>query len=105
MEKVVLDIRQSALRTYNVALGGQACSKMLKLLEDVFGYEESPESVTCGEVQTTVPTDSESETEDAGDTESPTSHAHAQSTLNPPLEPGNEKTKDQSPGHHRPTQK
>ena len=105
MEKVVLDIRQSALRTYNVALGGQACGKMLKLLEDVFGYEESPESISCGEAQTPISTDSESETEGAGNAEGPTSHAHAQLTLNPQLEPGNKKIKEWSPGHHHPTQK
>ena len=105
MEKVVLDIRQSALRTYNVAFGGQACGKMLKLLEDVFSYEESLESIRCGEAQTPISTDFESETEGAGNAEGPTSCAHAQLTLNPQLEPGNEKTKEWSLGHHHPTQK
>ena len=98
----MLDIRHSALRTYKLALGGQASRKMLKLSEDVFRYEESPESIRCGEAQTPISTDSESETEGAGNAEGLTSCAHAQPTLNPPPEPGNEKTKEQSPSHHHP---
>ena len=44
---------------------------MFKLLEDVFGYEESPESIRHGEAQTPISTDSESETEGAGNAEGP----------------------------------
>ena len=64
MEKTVLDIRQSALQTYNVALGGQACRRMLQILEDVFSYNEPPESVQRGEMPTPDPSDSEPETEE-----------------------------------------
>ena len=72
MEKIVLDIRQSALQTYNIALGGQACGRMLKILEDIFGYEESPKSVQCGETQMPTPLDSESETEEGPVSGTPT---------------------------------
>ena len=41
MEKTIIDLRQSALRTYNIALGGQACGKLLDLLENIFGYPET----------------------------------------------------------------
>ena len=64
MEKTVLDIRQSALQTYNIALGGQACGRMLQILEDVFGYNETSESVRHGETPTPDPSDSEPETEE-----------------------------------------
>ena len=77
----------------------------IKNAENWHGYEESPESIRCGEAQTPISTDSESETEGAGNAEGPTSCACAQPTLNPPLEPGNEKTKEWSPSHHHPTQK
>ena len=68
----MLDIRQSALQTYNIALGGQACGRMLKILEDIFGYEESPKSVQCGETQMPTPLDSESETEEGPVSGTPT---------------------------------
>ena len=60
----MLDIRQSALQTYNIALGGQACGRMLQILEDVFGYNEPSESVQCGEMLTPDPSDSEPKTEE-----------------------------------------
>ena len=41
MEKTIIDLRQSALQTYNIALGGQACGKLLDLLENIFGYPET----------------------------------------------------------------
>ena len=41
MEKTIIDLWQSALRTYNIALGGQACGKLLDLLENIFGYPET----------------------------------------------------------------
>ena len=41
MEKTIIDLRQSALWTYNIALGGQACGKLLDLLENIFGYPET----------------------------------------------------------------
>ena len=41
MEKTIIDLQQSALRTYNIALGGQACGKLLDLLENIFGYPET----------------------------------------------------------------
>ena len=40
MEKTIIELRQSALQTYNIALGGQACGKLLDLLENIFGYPE-----------------------------------------------------------------
>ena len=64
MEKTVLDIRQSALRTYNIALGGQAYGRMLQILEDIFGYNEPPESVRHGETPTPDPSDSDPKTEE-----------------------------------------
>ena len=72
MEKIMLNIRQSALQTYNIALGGQACGRMLKILKDIFGYEELPESVQRGETQTPTPSDSESETEEGPVSDTPT---------------------------------
>ena len=33
MEKIILEIRQSALRTFNIVLGGQACRRILQILE------------------------------------------------------------------------
>ena len=56
----MLDIRQSALRTYNIALGGQACGRMQKILKDIFSCEELPESVQRRETQTPTPSDSKS---------------------------------------------
>ena len=44
MEKTIIDLRQSALRTYNIALGGQAYGKLLDLLENIFGYSETQAS-------------------------------------------------------------
>ena len=41
MERTIIELRQSALRVYNVALGGQACGKLLDLLENIFGYPET----------------------------------------------------------------
>ena len=41
MEKTIIDLRQSTLLTYNIALGGQACGKLLDLLENIFGYPET----------------------------------------------------------------
>ena len=41
MEKTIIDLRQSALQIYNIALGGQACGKLLDLLENIFGYLET----------------------------------------------------------------
>ena len=41
MEKTIIDLRQSAVQTYNIALGGQACGKLLDLLENIFGYPET----------------------------------------------------------------
>ena len=41
MEKTIIVLRQSALRTCNIALGGQACGKLLDLLENIFGYPET----------------------------------------------------------------
>ena len=41
MEKTIIELWQSALRTYNIALGGQACGKLLDLLENIFGYPET----------------------------------------------------------------
>ena len=75
IEKIVLDIRQSALRMYNIALGGQACGRMLKILKDIFGYYELPESVQRGETQTPTPSDSKSETEKGPVSGTPTSLA------------------------------
>ena len=40
MERTIIDLRQSALRVYNITLGGQACGKLLDLLENIFGYPE-----------------------------------------------------------------
>ena len=64
MEKTILDIRQSALQTYNIALGGQACGRMLQILENIFSYNEPPESVRCGEMLTPDPLDSKPKTEE-----------------------------------------
>ena len=44
MERTIIDLRQSALRVYNIALGGQACGKLLDLLENIFGYPETKAS-------------------------------------------------------------
>ena len=44
MEKTIIELRQSTLRTYNIALGGQACGKLLDLLENIFGYPETQAS-------------------------------------------------------------
>ena len=41
MERTIIELRQSALQVYNVALGGQACGKLLDLLENIFGYPET----------------------------------------------------------------
>ena len=65
MEKTILDIRQSALQTYNIALGDQACGRMLQILEDIFGYNEPPESVWHGEKLTPDPSDSKPKTKES----------------------------------------
>ena len=44
MERTIIDLHQSALRVYNIALGGQACGKLLDLLEKIFGYPETKAS-------------------------------------------------------------
>ena len=44
MEQTIIDLHQSALRVYNIALGGQACGKLLDLLENIFGYLETKAS-------------------------------------------------------------
>ena len=44
MERTIIDLHQSALRVYNIALGGQACGKLLDLLENIFGYPETKAS-------------------------------------------------------------
>ena len=44
MEQTIIDLRQSALWVYNIALGGQACGKLLHLLENIFGYPETKAS-------------------------------------------------------------
>ena len=44
MERTIIDLCQSALRVYNIALGGQACGKLLDLLENIFGYPETKAS-------------------------------------------------------------
>ena len=38
MGQTIIDLHQSALRVYNIALGGQACGKLLNLLENIFSY-------------------------------------------------------------------
>ena len=40
MEQTIIDLHQLALRVYNITLGGQACGKLLNLLENIFGYPE-----------------------------------------------------------------
>ena len=40
MQRTIIDLRQLALRVYNITLGGQACGKLLDLLENIFGYPE-----------------------------------------------------------------
>ena len=44
MERSIIDLHQSALRVYNIALGGQTCQKLLDLLENIFGYPETKAS-------------------------------------------------------------
>ena len=44
MERTIIDLHQSALRVYNIALGGQACGKLRDLLENIFGYPETKAS-------------------------------------------------------------
>ena len=41
MERTIIELRQSALWVYNMALGGQACGKLLDLLENIFGYPKT----------------------------------------------------------------
>ena len=41
MERTIIDLCQSALQVYNITLGGQACGKLLDLLENIFGYPET----------------------------------------------------------------
>ena len=44
MEIMALKLKQSALRSWNVALAGLACGKLLHVLEDLFGLPESEQS-------------------------------------------------------------
>ena len=44
MEQTIIDLHQSALRVYNIALGGQACRKLLDLLENIFGCPKTKAS-------------------------------------------------------------
>ena len=44
MERTIIDLHQSALQVYNIALGGQACGKLLDLLENIFGYPKTKAS-------------------------------------------------------------
>ena len=44
MEIEIINLKKEALQMYNIALGGAACGKLLRILEDVFGYDESVES-------------------------------------------------------------
>ena len=44
MEISALKLKQSALRSYNIALAGTACGKLLHSLEELFGVPESEAS-------------------------------------------------------------
>ena len=48
MEIEIINLKKEALRMYNIALGGATCGKLLRILEDVFGYDESDESKQAG---------------------------------------------------------
>ena len=44
MEIRTLKLKQSALQSYNIALAGTACGKLLHSLEELFGVPESEAS-------------------------------------------------------------
>ena len=44
MERTIIDLHQPTLQVYNIGLGGQACGKLLDLLQDIFGYSETKAS-------------------------------------------------------------
>ena len=44
IEITALRLKQSALRSWNVALAGSACGCLLHMLEDLFGLPESEQS-------------------------------------------------------------
>ena len=44
LEHEIINLKQQGLRLWNVAIGCHACSHMLQMLEDIFGFPESAES-------------------------------------------------------------
>ena len=48
MEISALKLKQSALRSYNIALAGTACGKLLHSLKELFGVPESEASKRAG---------------------------------------------------------
>ena len=71
LEKEALTLKQQGLHLWNMAIGGQACGRMLQILEDIFGFPEPADSVAFGQTlqpKVDIPEDlpPEAEEEDPG---------------------------------------
>ena len=54
LEKTVTDLKMDALKMLNVALAGTACSNLLSLIENAYGYPESRQNIERGQYLETV---------------------------------------------------